>query len=271
MSAYKPSLPQLDSSFHRDKNLSNSHHDPKPESEPEPQESSAIKKDASHQGTLAAGDGIKNSTGNPNANDNEFTTVIDDDSAVIEDITRKPELDESMKKPPTIDKYHASSKENKINGEETLILGVATDYVVPARTTASRRPEASGTNSHVKVTKSSKSDEKASKTEKTKTIFSTSTLNIETSSSVQVIESTPTRVILRPTSADTNAHTTTITTIKSGVLTLEPSRVPDIDHAEATSTPTDALPAASSTSSITTEKSVARTTSTSMFPKISGT
>jgi len=202
------------------------------------------------------------------------------DETASENITRKPELEESTKKHHTIHKYHPPSKEIKINGEETLILGVATDYVSPALPT--RRPESSetATSTLIKATKSSKSDEKASKTEKptektvltpskTKT-FSTSTLNIETSSSVQVIESVPTKIVLRPTSAtsaDTNADTT-----KSSVVNLEPSRVPDIDHTlspmYSVSTPTDALPTTYSTSSSTT-KSIAHTTS-SIFTKLPG-
>ncbi|RLU26602.1 hypothetical protein DMN91_000398 [Ooceraea biroi] len=282
---YKPSPPPLDSSFHRDKNFStteDSQYDLKPESET-PQESSAIKKDASHQGTLVDDDDIKTFTSNSSVDNDrhESTTVIDD--STIENNTKKSELEESTKKHHIIHKYHTPLKENKINGEETLILGVTADYVSPAHTT--QRPDSSETttssNTQIKVTKSSKNDEKASKTEKstekivptaskTKT-FSTSTLNIETSSSVQVIESTSTKIVLRPTSttsADTNANTT-----KSSVVNLEPSRTPDIDYIEpmfSVSTPTDSLPTTYSTSSSTTEKSVVHTT-TSMFTKISGT
>jgi len=278
VSSYKPSPPPLDSSFHRDKIFpatENSQH-LKPESET-PEESSAIKKDGSHHQEIPDDD-VNNQASKSSVN-NETTTVIDD--TAVENITKKPELEESTKKHHTIHKYHPPSKESKINGEETLILGVATDYVSPAHTT--RRSESSEmatiSSTQIKATKSSKSDEKASKTEKptektvltpskTKT-FSTSTLNIETSSSIHVIESIPTKIVLRPTSAtsaDMNADTT-----KSSVVNLEPSRVPDIDHTESiysVSTPTDALPATYSTSSSTT-KSIAHTTS-SIFTKVPG-
>jgi hypothetical protein len=274
ISSYKPSPPPLDSSFHRDKIFpatENSQH-LKPESET-PQESSAIKKDGSHRQEIS-NDDVNDQASNSSIN-NETTTVMDEPA--IENITKKPELEDSTKKHHTIHKYHPPSKEIKINGEETLILGVATDYVSPAHTT--RRSESSEmattSSTQIKATKSSKSDEKASKTEKivltpskTKT-FSTSTLNIETSSSVHVIESIPTKIVLRPTSAtsaDMNAGTS-----KSSIVNLEPSRAPDIDHTESmysVSTPTDALPATYSTSSSTT-KSIAHTTS-SIFTKAPG-
>lgn len=276
--SYKPSPLPLDSSFHRDKNLStteNSQHDLKPESEIA-QESSTIKKDGSHRETLIEDDDAKNHTSNF---DVDLTTTTTNNDSVIQNTTRKSEVEESTKKNHIIHKYHTPSKENKLNGEETLILGVATDYVTPMR-----HPEPSKTttssNGQVKVTKSSKSDEKASfatsKVEKpiekttliaTKT-FSTSTLNIETSSSVQVIESIPTKVILRPTSA---ASAESNTDTKSGV-NLEPSSVSDVEYTESISTlstPTDGLPTSYSRNSATTEKSVVRPT-TSIITKNTG-
>ena len=283
--SYKPSAPPLDSSFHRDKNLStteNSQYDLKPEISEISQGSSTIKKDGSHQETLIEDDDTKNHTSNFDVDKDRVDLTTTNDDSIIQNTTKKSELEESTKKHHiVIHKYHTPSKENKINGEETLILGVATDYVTPSHTT--RHPESSKTttssNGQVKVTKSSKSDEKASfatsKVEKpiekttliaTKT-FSTSTLNIETSSSVQVIESIPTKVILRPTSvtsAESNAD------IKSGV-NLEPSSVSD-EYTEPTSsvsTPTDGLPTSYSKNSATMEKSIVRPT-TSILTKNTG-
>lgn len=273
---YKPSLPSLDSSFHRDKNLStteNSQYDLKPESET-PQESSTIKKDASHQETLIE-DGAKNHTNNSNKDQVKSTT----DVSVVQNATKKPEHEESTKKHHTIHKYHTNTlKENKINSEETLILGLATD-VIPT----TRHPESSVTsNDQTEVTKSSKSEEKVPATSKgekliekttstTSKAFSTSTLNIETSSSVQVIETTSTKIILRPSA-------TTTTTIKSSVdtklgVSLEPSSTLDVEYIESTSsisTPTDGLPTTYSKSSVTTEKNIIHPT-TSIFTKNTGT
>ncbi|KAL6263147.1 hypothetical protein P5V15_005947 [Pogonomyrmex californicus] len=271
---YKPSLPSLDSSFHRDKTLStteNSQYELKPESET-PQESSTIKKDlASHQETLIKDYDTKNHSSNSSiAKDRVEHTTATGDSA-LQNTTKKPELEESTKKQHIIiHKYHTPSKENKINGEETLILGLATDYVTPTHTI--RHPEASVTpsNSQIKVTKSSKNEEKISLTSKgekpiekptstaSKT-FSTSTLNIETSSSVQVIESIPTKVILRPSTIPMKSSID----IKPDV-TLEPSSVSDIEYTEPTSsvsTPTDGLPTSYSKSSVMIEKSVIHPTS----------
>lgn len=200
------------------------------------------------------------------------STVAIDDSAV-QNATKKPEAEESTKKHHIIiHKYHTPSKENKINSEETLLPGLATD-IMPTHTT--RQSSVTPSNGQVKVTKSSKNEEKISATSKAekpieKTIsktFSTSTLNIETSSSVQVIESIPTKVILRPTAPSVKPSVDT----KFGV-NLEPSSASDIEYIESTSsvsTPTDGLPASYSKSS-TMEKSVVHPT-TSPFTKNTGT
>ncbi|XP_012227883.1 mucin-17 [Linepithema humile] len=271
---YKSSPPPLDSIFHRDKNLStteNAQYDLKPESET-PQESSTIKKDASHQGTLINDDDTKNYTSNSSADKDRVEATAATDDSAIRNTTKKPESEESTKKHIIIHKYHTPSKETKINGEETLILGVAADYVTPTHIThhseSSKIETPSNSQSQVKVTKSSKNDEKTTATvkgekptEKTTSIvsktttktFSTSTLNIETSSSVQVIESTPTKVILKPTSISTESSADT----KSGI-NLEPSSASDMEHTElisSVSTPTDGLPSSYSKSTATIEKS----------------
>lgn len=262
--SYKP--PPLDSSFHRDKNLStteNSQYNLRPESEIS-QESSTIKKDASHQETLIEDNDTKDHTNNFGVDKDQLMATNND--SVVQNTTKKSETEESTKKHHILNhKYHTPLKENKINGEETLILGVATDYVAPT----TQHPEPSkiitSLNNQVKVTKPSKNDEKATSKiekpiEKTTKTFSTSTLNIETSSSVQVIESIPTKVTLRPTS-DVSAESHT--DIKSSV-NLEPSSVSDIEYTEpmsSVSTPTDGLPTSYSKSSVTMEKSVRPTTS----------
>lgn len=270
-----PPLSSLDSSFHRDKNLStteNSQYDLKPESET-PQESSTIKKDASHQETLIEDDDTKNYASN-SSKDRVETTVAFDNST-IQNATKKHEPEESTKKPIN-HKYYTPSKENKINNEETLILGLATD-VTSTHTIPHLESSVASSNSEIKVTKSSKNEEKPFSTSKgekspekvTSTIlktFSTSTLNIETSSSVQVIESMSTRVVLRPTA----------TTVKSSVdtkfgVSLEPSSTSDIEYIETTSsvsTPTDGLPTTYSKNLVTTEKNIHPTTS--IFTKNTG-
>lgn len=269
---YKPSLPLLDSSFHRDKNLStteNSQYNLKPESET-PQESSTIKKDASHQETLIKNDDTKNHASNSSINKDRVESMVTTDSA-IQNTTKKPEPEELTKKHHIIHKYHTPSKETKINSEETLILGLATDVI------STRHPESSvALSNDQKVIKSSKNEEKMSTTSKeqksieksTSKTFSTSTLNIETSSSVQVIESMSTKIILQPTA----------TTLKSSVATtlgvnLEPSSASDIEYIESTSTistPTDGLPTTYSKSSATMEKSIVHPI-TSIFTKNTGT
>lgn len=246
----------------------------KPESEIS-QESSTIKKDASHQETRI--EDTKNHTNNFGVDKDQVEFMATNNDSIIQNTTKKSEIEESTKKHHLNHKYHTSLKENKINGEETLILGVATDYVTPTTQHAEPSKTITSLNNQVKVTKLSKNDEKASfatsKVEKpiekttTKT-FSTSTLNIETSSSVQVIESIPTKIIFRPTSDDS---TESNTDIKSSV-NLEPSSVLDIEYTEpmsSVSTPTDGLLTSYSKSSSTMEKSIIRPT-TSIFTKNTG-
>lgn len=267
--------PPLDSTFHRDKDLTTTTttttetYDLKPESET-PQESSTKKKDASQQEVPIEDDDTKNHAVDSNVDKDRVET----NDSTTQSGTKKPEPEESTKK---IHKHHPLSKENKINGEETLILGV-----VPTRQSDSSKTTASS-NDQAKITKSTRSEEKPSATSKgekstervgsvvsktaTKT-FSTSTLNIETSSSVQVIESTPTRIVLRPTAVDSNAD------IKSSVVNLEPSRMSDIEYTTSisgVSTPTDGLPTSYFKSTATLEKNVVHPTNSGSFTKNTGT
>ncbi|XP_036142162.1 uncharacterized protein LOC105829558 [Monomorium pharaonis] len=275
--AYKPSLLSLDS-FHRDKNFStteNSQYNLKPESET-PHESSTIKKDASHQETLIKND-TKNHASNSSIGKDRVESTAAINNSAIQNATKKSESEESTKKHNiVIHKYHTPSKETKINTDETLLLGVPTDFT---STRTIQHPESStaSSNEQIKVTKSSKIEEKISTMSKgekpiektistTSKTFSTSTLNIETSSSVQVIESMSTKVLLRPTATTVKPSIDT----KFGV-SLEPSSTLDIEYTEPTSsvsTPTDGLPATYSKNSATTEKNIHSTTST--FTKNTG-
>lgn len=277
---HKPLSPPLDASFHRDKNFStteNVQYDLKPESET-PQESSTKKKDASHQATHTDDHEIKDHTGSSVDDRDRIELTATVDESGLQNVTKKPEPEESTKKNQ---KHHPPSKENNVNTEETLILGIATGDVTPTRTT--QYPAASKTttspSSQSKVTKSSKNEDKApattkaeKPTEKTvsavsKTatkIFSTSTLNIETSSSVEVIESTPTR--MQPTIVATESNADS----KSSVVNLEPSRVLDIEYTASStsvSTPTEGLPAGYSKSSSMIEKTTVHPT---IFTKNTG-
>ncbi|XP_014474170.1 PREDICTED: uncharacterized protein LOC106744187, partial [Dinoponera quadriceps] len=271
----KPLSPLLDSSFHRDKNFSmteSSQHDLKPESET-PQESSTKKKDASHQGAHVDDYDIKNHASNFTDDKDRVEPATTVDDSALQNATKKPEVEESTTK--KTHKHHPPSKDNKVNAEETLILGVATDDIAPTPSTRYQAPSKTATSSSVngqtKATKSSKNEDKAPSTAKgektvsaTKT-FSTSTLNIETSSSVQVIESTPTKIVLRPTT-ESSANS------KSSVVSLEPSRIPDIEYIASTSgvsTPTEGLPASYSKSSTTIEKGAVHP-ATSIFTKNTG-
>ncbi|EFN80218.1 63 kDa sperm flagellar membrane protein [Harpegnathos saltator] len=280
---HKPLPPLLDSSFHRDKNFTmteNSQYDLKPETEETPQESSTKKKDASQLGAHTNDHRIQFHNTTNDKDVIESTAIVDDSG--LQNVTKKPEAEEPTRKNH---KQQPSSDDNKVNAEETLILGVATDNVNPTHST--RHPAPSKTtmssSSQTKVTKPSKSEDKTSATSKgekpaektvsavsktaTKT-FSTSTLNIETSSSVQVIESTPTKVVLRPTAAATESNDN----FKSSVVSLEPSRASDIEYttpASSVSTPTEGLPTSYSKSSATVDKSAVHP-ATSVFTKNTG-
>lgn len=272
--------PSLDSVFHRDKDPSTTEkHDLKPESE-KPQESSTKKKDASHRETLVDSDDTKNHTSDSSVDKDRIEPTTATDDSAVQNVTKRPGPEESTKK---INK-HPSSKENKINGVETSsTFHIATDH--PAHSTNSaRRPEPSKTvattNGQGKVTKPSGNEEKvtaASKVEQstveastvlktaTKT-FSTSTLNIETSSTVQVIESTSTRIAVRPTATITESNADT----KSSLVSLEPSKTSDVEYTTSTSgisTPTDGLPSSYPKSSTVVEKSTVQPTISTTFTK----
>lgn len=245
----------------------NSQYDLKPESET-PQESSTKKKDASHQGMHVDDDETKSH--NSTDNSDRIEPSASAGGSALRNVTKKPEVEESAKK---THKHHPPSKESKLGAEETLILGVATDDVAPTHLTRAPSKTATSSSSQAKVTKSSMSEDKATKTDKTtvsKTTtktFTTSTLNIETSSSVHVIESTPT-VVLRPTAVVTDSTSDS----KSSVVSLEPSRVSDIEYtspASSVSTPTDGLPTSYSKSSTMIEKSTVRP-ATATFTKNAG-
>lgn len=239
-------------------------------------ESSTKKKDASHQTTF---NDTKNHMNNSTVDKDRVKPTTVTENPLTQNTTKKVESNESTKK---IHKYHSASKENNINGEETLILGIATSYVTPTHSMRNPNPSkiSTASNSQIKNTKFSKIDENASSiskgeklTEKiisgiskttTKT-FSTSTVNIETSSSIQIIESTPTKVGLQPTTNPMDLNTNH----KPSVISLEPSSVFDIEYAESVSsisTPIDGLPTSYTKSSITTEKSIVYS-ATSTFTK----
>ncbi|KAI4479184.1 hypothetical protein M0804_011323 [Polistes exclamans] len=290
--AYKPLPPNLDSSFHRDKDhLSNDKHIEKPHFD--------LKLDQQQ---------IEFNTTNESLNVNEdFATNhktvenkigINHNQEDQDNPTKKVEHEDFTKK---IHKYQSHMKD-KINNENTLVLGAESDEnnnqassvirytdspkpVIPLNsqtkdtkiTKTNHVIESSIINS--KIEESSKLDVTFSSNVKPTKSFSTSTLNIETSSSVRVIEPTSsTKTNVQPTFVPTKDHTSKILETTTTRMELEPSstftesEIIEIRTTSLSTMPTESLPTTTySKTLINTQKTTIHTSmSSSTFSKNTG-
>lgn len=121
-------------------------------------------------------------------------------------------------------------------------------------------------------TNSEKSNNKPSISKTSTKSYSTSTLNIETSSSVQIIEPTSSKPMVQSTPLATNVNTSSSNvTSASSTITLEPSKTIESESTAASSipTPTESLPSIFTKTLSTTEKSIIHPTMNT-FSKNSG-
>nr|XP_050844801.1 uncharacterized protein LOC127061661 [Vespula vulgaris] len=304
--AYKPLPPNLDSSFHRDKDHpSNDKHTEKPHFDLKPDQQQ-IELNATNESANANDDvatnhkTVENKIGNGHNQEEQESPANPTKKGEHEDFTKK------------IHKYQSHMKD-KINNDNTLVLGAEqvenesqassviryTDFpkpVVPLNGQA-KETKISKTNqvavSSIVHSKSeeSKVDLAFSSSIKPTKSFSTSTLNVETSSSVRVIEPTPTKTDVWPTSAPTNddsskpsetfatttttARTTTRTTTTTTTTELEPSNTftesESIEIRTTSSTPTESLPTTFVKVFSTTQKSMIHSSTSSIFSKNTAT
>ncbi|XP_076241034.1 calcium-binding EGF-like domain-containing protein pawn [Calliopsis andreniformis] len=261
---YKPLPPSLDSSFHREKDPdekhSDKHHfDSKPETQ-ETEESSTKKEDIDQNETTV------NNLENVTKNHDEGGTTKNDKTTVSP--SKKPELEDSKKEN---NKHQSPSKENKLNNEKTSGFNASKSNqtnddqpkpVIPLEIKPTKSSKI-GTSRDSTSTSSSTISKSSTKS------FSTSTLNIETSSSVHVIEPTTTKSVIQAT-AIPSGNNVNNSSSASNTTALEPSRSPDYESSTSTSslaTPTESLPSMFTKVTSTTEKSIVHTPVANTFTK----
>lgn len=279
---YKPLPPATDSSVlnrekeQGDKNSSKHKLESKPE--PSTEEGTTKKEENDQSEAITHHDNIENATKRYEENNGQKVKTESNvtEKATSENSTRRaPESEYSTTKKEN--KHQAASKENASVTESSSGEKSKTNFtkhedppksVIPLETPA------------IKPTKSSKignsqgsssSNEKVNKANISKTStksYSTSTLNIETSSSIQIIESTTTKSTV-PQSTPSANDDDSIRNVTSSTISLQPSKSAELEGTSiATSVPTENLPSltfatkASSSSSSSVEKSIAHIPST---------
>ena len=216
---------------------------------------------------------MENATKHHEENNNQ---IVKTDSK----ITEKPSAQNSTKSPDSTNskkenKYQAPSKVNVTQSGDAH----KTDFtkhdsspkpVIPLEvpikpTKASKINDSQGSSS------SEKSNSRPSIPKTSTKSYSTSTLNIETSSSVHIIEPTSSKPVVQSTAANINANSSNVTSASS-TITLEPSKTIESESTAASSvpTPTESLPSTFTKTSPTAEKSIVHPTMNT-FSKNSGT
>ncbi|XP_043262800.1 uncharacterized protein LOC122403373 [Colletes gigas] len=285
---YKPLPPSLDSSFHRekeqdDKHTDKYHFDSKPDGKPTNE--SSPKKDENYRNETTT-NGLEYPA-KVHAEDNHQKDKNDSriaEKPIGEDATKKPDAESSTKKEH---KHQSPHKENKISNEKTTTVGVEPSHsnqVSDAKHDDSPKPviplevkptkSTKNTDAHNATLKPSneKTMEKSTITKTTTKSFATSTLNIETSSSVHVIQPTTTKTIVSATKLATADNSSNNLPDTTTMVALEPSKSSDFDTATSTSsvpTPTDNFPSTFTKTTSTTEKSTIHAPATNTFTKSS--
>lgn len=251
--------------------------DPKPEPSTE---EATTKKEENDQSEATTHDNIENATKRYEENNNGQKVKADSNS------TEKATSENSTKR--TAESEHPAKKENKHQApsKENASISVTGSSGDKSETNLTKHEDPPKSVipleiPTIKPTKSSKignsqgssaSNEKVNKANISKTStksYSTSTLNIETSSSVQIIESTTTKSsVVQSTNDDDSSNVT------SSTIALQPSKSAELESmsiATSIPTPTENLPSPTFTkASSTAEKSIAHTPASNTFSKNSG-
>ncbi|XP_003704326.2 calcium-binding EGF-like domain-containing protein pawn isoform X1 [Megachile rotundata] len=271
---YKPLPPSSESVFNQEKEQEDKNTKPDVPSTEEP----STKKDQSETTPHIS----ENATKNHQEGDNQKTKIDakTTEKPVTENITKNPESGSSTKKE---NKHQSPSKENKVNHNASttesnnvkkisntkqedspkpvIPLEVSLKPTKSIKITDTQRPNSSINNE--------KSINKSSMSKTPIKSYSTSTLNIETSSSVHVIEPTTTKTVVQSTAISEN-NSASYTSIAPSTVALEPSKSSDFESTMTVSnvpTPTDILPSIFTKSSSTLDKSVVHTTASNTFTK----
>ncbi|XP_076180428.1 calcium-binding EGF-like domain-containing protein pawn [Ptiloglossa arizonensis] len=256
---YKPLPPSLDSTFHREKEQEDKHQDKVHFDSPN---ESSTKQEENDQNETTT-NGMEHST---KAHDEEVRQKERNDTRIVEkpigeNTTKKSDTENPVKKE---NKHQSPAKENQPSNEST------TTTVRPEANHSNRVNDTKHDDSpkpviplEIKPTKSSKISDTMTKTS-TKS-YTTSTLSVETSSSVHTIQ---------PTATTTTTIATNDDTYNPGpggsitVVALEPSKSSDTENTStATSVPTDNLPSSFTRSPSTVEKTTIHTPVSNTFAK----
>lgn len=274
---YKPLPPTLDSSFHREKEQDDKHLDkPHYDSTPESQETEELssKKDGTDQNETTANN-LENATkGNEESNDKK-----DNNSKTTERPPKKPESEDSKK-----ENKQPPAKENKVNermpGLEASKPNRTSDAkhedppkpVIPLEIKPTKSTKIGSPRNATSNAGNEKLGDKVTVPKSPTKSFTTSTLNIETSSSVHVIESTTTKTAVQSTAVFSSNDLNNSRNV-SNTVALEPSKSPEFESSMNTSdvpTPTETLPATFTRTTSIAEKTIVHTPVSNTFTKNSG-
>ncbi|XP_050591420.1 uncharacterized protein LOC126922673 isoform X2 [Bombus affinis] len=268
---YKPLPPSTNSTLNRekeqdDKTSDKPHMDLKPELS-SPEESST--KQAETDQTEASTNALEHITKGQEENGKQKvkTESKTTERPINKNTTRNTEPEHSAKKET---KYQVPSKANTTSTIQSSDKTSFTKHVdspkpvipldVPIKPTkASKINDPQGSSS---ITNNEKPNNKANISKTSTKSYSTSTLNIETISSVQVIEPTPTKPVVQSTPVPTNNDSSNTASVSSTVV-LEPSKMTESESTIASSvpTPTENLPSSFTKTPPAIEKSVVHSAS----------
>ncbi|XP_076765417.1 calcium-binding EGF-like domain-containing protein pawn isoform X2 [Xylocopa sonorina] len=283
ISPYKPLPPSSDSTFNREKEQDDKHSDkPQADLNSSTEESTTRKEDTEQNETATSV--AKNTTKSHEENNNKKDKV--DSKTTEKPINEEPAKGSESQSPAKKENKHQFPyKENKVNIESTSPAAVQPSHddetitnhgdspkpvmplespIKPTKTLKindSHRPSSSANNG--------KPNSKESIAKTSTKSYSTSTLNIETSSSVQIIELTTTKTMAHSTASQTNNGPNNTGSTPSTVA-LEPSKSSVLESTIASSiaTPTENLPSTfTRTTSTTSEKSIVHTPVSNTFSK----
>ncbi|CAK9827239.1 63 kDa sperm flagellar membrane protein [Anthophora retusa] len=280
ISSYKPVQSTLDSTFNREKEQDDKHSD-KPQHELKPDhastEESSMKKEETEQSETTTNT-LENVTKRHEENNHQREKTTE--KPINENPVKSSESQNSGKKE---NKHQSPSKENKINNENTSATAETSGSnkistmqhedspkpVIPLEIPIKPTKSLKIGDTQISNPNTSNNEKPNNKPTVSKTptkSFAASTLNIETSSSVQVIEPTKTKTVVQSTAVPTKNSSTNTT---SSTIALEPSKPSNFDSTIVSSipTPTESLPSSFTKITPTTEKSIVHTTVSNTFSK----
>ncbi|XP_078032954.1 calcium-binding EGF-like domain-containing protein pawn [Augochlora pura] len=252
---YKPLPPSLDSTFHREKDQDDKYPD-------------------KSQSNLHRDEFAETSTKKEENDRNEATTNSLEDTTKVHEVTNQDNEGSSSGQDP-LKNHQTAVKDNRISNEKTPTTGSESsqsNQVSDGKHEEAPKPVIP---LEIKPTKSSKiggqhqtngNQENEKSTIAKPSIKPFATLNIETSSSVQVIETATTKAVVQTTGSASNSSSNLASA--PSTITLEPSKSFHLESsASSSSVSTESLPPTFTKAVSTTEKTIAHTPVANTFTK----